>query len=204
MRTQWAKQPFVGAGLVDRVAEATTADGLGAVLEDERTQVLARVAHDVGLAAWFGGAWFGAAAMNAATREVDDHTQRIRLANAGWFRWAPVVALAMGSHLAGGFVLDRAAGTQPPGVLAGVRTGMTLAAVLATAETGRSGQQVVRGGDVPVATAVQPISDTPQAVANAQRRLRIVQWIVPSLTGALWVLDAVQSARRECRLLWRR
>jgi hypothetical protein len=54
-----------------------------------RTTMLA-VIHDVGLAAWFGGAWMGAIGLNGATIEVDDHTQRTRVANAGWFRWAPI------------------------------------------------------------------------------------------------------------------
>lgn len=168
-------------------------------------EVLGRAAHDLGLAAWFGGAWFGAAAMNAATREVDDHTQRIRLANAGWFRWAPVVAAAIGTNLAGTYVLDRRVPgrrVQAGRPLAGVRTAITVGALLATAETGRSGQQVVRGGDVPVATAVHPISDTPSDVAAAQRRLRVAQWVVPGLTGMLWLLDAVQSERGHCRLRW--
>ncbi|HSK95131.1 MAG TPA: hypothetical protein VK891_00815 [Euzebyales bacterium] len=153
-----------------------------------------RAAHDLGLAAWFGGAYMGAIALNGASREVDDHTQRTRVANAGWFRWAAVVPVAIGSHLLGATALTRRLGCQgEPTLLSDVRAAVTLAAMLATVESGRSGRQVVKHGDVPVATAVQPISETPEPVARAQRRLRVVQWLIPALTAALLVIDAAQQ-----------
>lgn len=156
--------------------------------------VVFRAAHDVGLAAWFGGSYMGAIALNGASREVDDHTQRARVANAGWFRWAAVVPVAVGAHLFGAAGLTRTGGC--PGqatALSRVRAAVTVAAMLATLESGRSGRQVVSQGDVPVATAVQPISDTPEPVARAQRRLRVVQWLIPMLTGSLLVIDALQQ-----------
>lgn len=153
-----------------------------------------RAAHDLGLAAWFGGAYMGAIALNGASREVDDHTQRARVANAGWFRWAAVVPVAVGAHLLGAAGLTRRQGC--PGrssPLSLVRGAVTVAAMLATLESGRSGRQVVQEGDVPVATAVQPISETPEPVARAQRRLRVVQWLIPTLTASLLVIDAAQQ-----------
>lgn len=165
------------------------------------------VVHDVGLAAWFGGAWMGAVGLNGATIEVDDHTQRTRVANAGWFRWAPIAGAALLAHVFSAYVLGRLA-PAPDGrkqKSAGVRrlrTAVTLAALISTAETGISGQRVVRGGDVPVATAVTPIAATPLDVATAQQRLRVAQWLVPSFTGAIWVLEAIQrqqGAREAAR-----
>jgi hypothetical protein len=153
-----------------------------------------RAAHDAGLAAWFGGSYMGAIALNGASREVDDHTQRARVANAGWFRWAAVVPVAVGAHLFGAAGLTRSQGC--PGqatVLSRLRAVATVAALLATLESGRSGRQVVQQGDVPVATAVQPIADTPEPVARAQRRLRVVQWLIPALTGSLLIFDALQQ-----------
>lgn len=153
-----------------------------------------RTAHDLGLAAWFGGSYMGAIALNGASREVDDHTQRTRVASAGWFRWAAVVPVAVSAHLFGAGGLTRAQGCPgQPSVLSGVRAAVTVAAMLATLESGRSGRQVVLHGDVPVATAVQPMSDTPEPVAKAQRRLRVVQWLIPGLTGTLLVIDALQQ-----------
>lgn len=153
-----------------------------------------RAAHDIGLAMWFGGSYMGAIALNGASREVDDHTQRARVANAGWFRWAAVVPVAVGAHLFGAGGLTRTLGC--PGqatALSRMRAVLMGAALLATLESGRSGRQVVQQGDVPVATAVQPIADTPEPVARAQRRLRVVQWLIPALTGSLVVVDALQQ-----------
>ena len=141
----------------------------------------------------------GAIGLNAATREVDEPTQRNRVANAAWFRWAPMTAIAIGAH-AGGLWIDARVGRHAPLVGTGdavaiARTVATGIALASTIESGRSGRQVVMGGDVPVATAVEPISDTPDDVAAAMRRLRIVQWAMPAATAAVWVCNAIQMTR---------
>jgi len=155
------------------------------------------VCHDIALAAWFGGAWMGAVGLNGATIEVDDHTQRTRVANAGWFRWAPIAGAALVTHVASAYALGRLAPVaarrqRGSARIRQLRTGITMAAILATADTGLSGQRVVRGGDVPVATAVVPIAATPPAVAAAQRRLRILQWLVPAFTATLFLCEVIQ------------
>lgn len=165
--------------------------------------VLARAAHDLGLAIWFGGYTMGAIALNGASREVEDPTQRARVVNAGWFRWAALVPLAVGGHLGGAAWLTRRStppATSGPAEVA--RAAATAVALLATLESGRAGRAVAKAGDVPVATAVQPIAATPPEVAAAQRRLRVVQWVIPAATAALLVIDAVQrEAGRGTRLL---
>ena len=169
---------------------------------DDAAATALRIAHDVSLATWFGGAWMGAVGLNGATIEVDDHTQRTRVANAGWFRWAPIVAVAVATHLGAAAVLGC---VRIPGVGARhggprrwtiVRTAVTTLAVLSTIETGVSGRRVVRGGDVPVASAVEPIDATPVEVAAAQRRLKRAQWMVPGFTAALWVINGLQDRHR--------
>jgi hypothetical protein len=157
--------------------------------------------HDIALAAWFGGAWMGAVGLNGATIEVDDHTQRTRVANAGWFRWAPIAGASLVTEVACSYALGRLAPARAKrrhgsALLRQVRTVITVAAIVATADTGLSGQRVVRGGDVPVATAVIPIAATPPTVAAAQRRLRVLQWLVPAFTGLLLVLDVAQRQTR--------
>lgn len=159
---------------------------------DRRTAV--GIAHDLSLAAWFGGACMGALGLNGATIEVDDHTQRTRVANAGWFRWAPVAGTALVTNLVTALALDRLPRSpRRADLLGGVRLGVTTGAVIATAATGVFGRQVVSAGDVPVATAVTPIEDTPDEIARAQRVLRTAQWFVPALTGALWIVNGLQQ-----------
>lgn len=166
-----------------------------------------RAAHDLGLAAWFGGAYMGAVALNGASREVEDPTQRGRVANAGWFRWAAIVPVAVGAHLVGGLGLTLRHGRASRGserTAVVLRAGLLGATLLATAESGRLGRKVARAGDVPVATAVQPIADTPADVASAQRRLRVLQWVIPSTTAAMLVIDAWQESHGGARLIPRR
>jgi hypothetical protein len=73
----------------------------------ERNTVI-RSLHDLGLAAWFGGSLAGAVAVNGAAADLPDPTTRLRVANAGWARWTPVNAIAIGAHLIGGTGLLRA------------------------------------------------------------------------------------------------
>ena len=67
----------------------------------ERNTVV-RSLHDLGLAVWLGGSLMGAVGLNGAVQEVSDRSERLRVANAGWARWAPVNAAAIGAHLVGG------------------------------------------------------------------------------------------------------
>lgn len=141
--------------------------------------------------------------MNGASREIDEETQRARVANAGWFRWAAVVPVAIGTHIVGaaGLTASRHCGGSPETALLRLRLAATVLALLATVESGRSGRQVVSAGDVPVATAVLPIAETPEEVVRAMRRLRVVQWLIPIATVSLVVLDAVQQQGSGTRLL---
>lgn len=158
-----------------------------------RTTAL-RILHDLSLAAWFGGTLMGAIGLNGATIEVDDHTQRTRVANAGWFRWGPVAGLSMVGHVTATGALGRF-GTRKmrPTALEKIRILVTLAAAVVTAGTGAVGLQIVSAGDVPVATAVTSIDATPDDVARAQRVLRVLQWVLPTFTGAIWVVNALQQ-----------
>ena len=78
---------------------------------------LSRSLHDVGLAAWFGGTLANAVALNAAAAEADGDQATGDVANAGWDRWTPVNAVAIGAHLLGSIGqlrgnADRVAGQQ--------------------------------------------------------------------------------------------
>src|SRR3712207_9070817 len=62
---------------------------------------LSRSLHDLGLSAWFGGTLANAVALNAAAGEAGSASDTGRVANAGWDRWTPVNAAAIGAHLVG-------------------------------------------------------------------------------------------------------
>lgn len=167
----------------------------------ERHTVL-RSMHDLGLAAWFGGSLMGAVGVNSAAARVDDSKQRLGVASAGWARWAPVNAAAIGAHVAG------AAGelvTESPRVIvqAGVgrmslvKTGLTIAALAVTGYSRMLGMRLQRAGGAPVEGTTEPGRETPSQVASSQRQLRVLQWAIPALTGALIVVTALAGEQQK-------
>lgn len=170
---------------------------------------LARSLNDLGLAAWFGGSLMGAVGLNGASREVSDPRERTRVANEGWGRWQPLNAAAVGAYLLGSTRLLRAnrgrlVAQRGVGTLSGLKTLLTVGALGATAYAGYMGRQVeaheaTDGGGVPASDATEPAPQTPPEAAEAQRRLRTLQWAVPALTGALLAVDAGLSEQQRPR-----
>ncbi len=163
---------------------------------------LAHALHDLGLAAWFGGSLMGAIGVNGAAADVDDPRQRARVANAGWARWTPFNAVAIGAHLVGGAQLLRAnkarVATQQ-GVLANTNLKMALTAG-ALAATGYSrvlGKKMQKAGDVPVAGGTNPTASTPPEVAKAQKQLNALQWAIPGLTGAILASSSLHEEQQR-------
>jgi len=170
------------------------------------TNTLARTLHDVGLAAWFGGTLMGAVGINGASEEVSDPKDRVRVANAGWGRWTPINLAAIAAHLLGGAQLvnanrHRLAGQSGVPTYTTVKTGATAAALAATAYSRVLGQKVMEAeadaarqsfdtGNLEAEGATTPAPSTPDDVAKAQRQLKLLQWIIPALTGLIVVLNA--------------
>ena len=163
---------------------------------------LAHALHDIGLAAWFGGSLMGAIGVNGAAADVDDPRQRARVANAGWGRWTPVNAAAIGAHLVGGAQLMRAnkgrVSTQK-GVLANTNTklALTAGALGATAYARVLGKKMQKAGDVPVGGGTDPVGTTPPEIAKAQKQLSALQWAIPGLTGAMLASSSLHEEQQR-------
>ncbi|GAA2008273.1 hypothetical protein JL107_15865 [Nakamurella flavida] len=161
-----------------------------------------RSMHDVGLAAWFGGSLMGAVGLNGGANSVDDATQRPVVASAGWARWAPVNAAAIGIHAIGGVGLilankGRIAEQKGAGSNTAVKAALTGVALAATAWSGLQGAKVGKAGAFPTEGSVVPSAATPADVASAQKQLRIAQWVIPAATGVLIVLGAQQGEQQK-------
>lgn len=131
-----------------------------------------RTLHDVGLAAWFGGALMGAIGLNGAANSVTDPNDRTSTASVGWARWAPVNAAAIGAHVIGGIgliVANRGRVVAQDGVAANtiVKGALTGAAVASTAFSGWKGAVLANAGRVAADGAVIPSAQTPADVAAA-------------------------------------
>jgi hypothetical protein len=163
---------------------------------------LVRSLHDLGLATWFGGTLAGAVAINGAAADVPDRTQRLHVANAGWARWSPVNLGAIAAHLIGGAGLlyankARVAGQTGVGASTVAKLALTGAALGATTWSGTLGAKLAKHDGVPVEGGTDPSSDTPSEVADAQKQLKVLQWVIPALTGGIVVLSALHGEQQR-------
>ena len=163
---------------------------------------VSRSLHDVGLSAWFGGTLANAVGLNKAAAEAHGNGGSGAVANEGWDRWTPVNAAAIGLHLAGSVGqlagnTERLKAQKGVGTMALVKTGLTAAALGATAYSRMLGQKVSQHHDVPVESGTEPSAQTPTHVAKAQRQLDVLQWVVPAITGALVVISSFAGEQQR-------
>lgn len=163
---------------------------------------VSRSLHDVGLAAWFGGTLANSVALNPASAEAATSESTGAVANAGWDRWTPVNAAAIGAHVVGSLGQlagnrGRLAGQRGVASMALAKTGLTAAALGVTGYSRLLGRTVSAHGPVPAESATDPAVGTPPEVARAQKRLDTLQWAVPALTGALVVLSAFAGEQQR-------
>lgn len=151
--------------------------------------------HDLGLAAWFGGTLANAVALNRAASAAQDDASVGAVANTGWDRWTPVNAGAIGVHLVGAVGLlkhdlGRISKQQGVGSMAVTKTALTVAALGVTAYSRALGRKVSEHHAVPAADGTTPSAATPPDVAAAQKKLALLQWAVPALTGGIVAIGA--------------
>ncbi|MDQ4133959.1 MAG: hypothetical protein M3179_12320 [Actinomycetota bacterium] len=166
------------------------------------TNKLARSLQELGLAAWFGGSLMGAIGVNGAAAQVQREEERALVASAGWSRWTPVNLVAIGAYLTGSTLVtvgnkSRIAGQKGVATTSVVKTSVIVAALGATAYSRALGQKVIKASPTPVSGGTEPTSGTPDEVADAQRKLRMLQWAVPALTGTLVVLASVMGEQQR-------
>jgi hypothetical protein len=161
-----------------------------------------RALHDVGLAAWFGGTLANAVSLNRAAAETDRYSEAGRVANAGWDAWTPVNAAAIGAHVVGsiGQLVGNAGRVMAQEGVAAMtitKTVLTVSALGVTAYARLLGRKVAARHDVPVASGTEPTEATPPEVVNAQQQLKALQWAVPALTAAFFVVTAYAGEQQR-------
>jgi hypothetical protein len=163
---------------------------------------LSRSLHDVGLAAWFGGTLANAVALNPASAEAGSDKATGAVANAGWDRWTPVNAAAIGAHLVGsaGQLIgnrQRVARQQGAAGMSAVKTLLTAAALGVTAYSRVLGKVVSQGGATPSRRATKASKRARGEIAAAQAKLDQLQWVIPALTGALVVVSSYAGEQQR-------
>lgn len=163
---------------------------------------IVRAMHDIGLAAWFGGSLAGAVAVNGAAADIPDRRMRLKVANAGWARWTPVNAAAIGMHLVGGTALlranrDRVADQRGVAAQTAAKLVLTGAALAVTGYSRALGKKLRAADGVLVEGGTTPAESTPPEIAHVQRQLDVCQWLIPTLTGGISLLTALAGEQQR-------
>jgi hypothetical protein len=159
----------------------------------------ARIAHNLGLAAWFGGTLFGQVALNPTVGSIRDPRERGRVVNEGWGRFNAVNAVAILAsvvswRLAG---LKADADLRAPGasrlknlLLGGAAVTSVISAVLGARTTSEAPPDAPAGG-TPMASGTEPAPETPQGAARALRLIGPAGASSISLLALVIALSAV-------------
>jgi len=139
----------------------------------KKTSNAAEIAHNLGLAAWFGGTLFGQVALNPTVSSISD--RRGRVLNESWGRFnaanAPALAAALLAWRLGGLKDD--AELRAP-ALARVKDLLLGGAAVSAVVSGILGARIAKqssGGATPVESGTEPAPETPEESANSQRMI---------------------------------
>ena len=81
--------------------------------------------------------------------------------------------------------------------MAAAKTVLTVAALGATAYSRALGKKVSQVTQMPAASGTEPETGTPPEVAKAQKQLKLLQWVIPGLTGALVVVTSYAGEQQR-------
>ncbi len=84
-----------------------------------------------------------------------------------------------------------------PLTLSVIKTALTAAALGITGYSRVLGRKVSQETSVPVFSGTEPSATTPPDVARAQTRLKLLQWAVPSITGAIVGVSAYAAEQQR-------
>ena len=138
----------------------------------------------------------GAVGLNESAARQASNDQAAAVASAGWARWTPLNLGAIASHLAGATMLlvgnrERVVAQRGVATASVVKAGLTAAALGTTAYARLLGKRVEANQNQPAEGGVTPTPATSSDVSRAQRRLALLQWAIPALTGGMLACDAV-------------
>jgi hypothetical protein len=161
-----------------------------------------RSMHDLGLATWFGGSLMGAVGLNGAAAEAKDPAERLRLSALGWARWTPVTIAAVGAHTIGSLGLiagnaKRLAEQDEARSNTAVKTVVTVAAAGVSLYSGILGAKIAKHANEGAHGVTEPSASTSDELASAQSQQKVLQWVIPALTGVLVVLGAQQGEQQR-------
>ena len=139
------------------------------------------VAHEIGLAANFGGQLFGKVALNANLDVLDDEADRGKLLNTAWNRYNIINAVSFATAAATWFpgrlgLSGEEIDEQTRGLVLAKDILFAVGGLvgLASIVQGRALAGQAPGGAVPIASGTTPSSQTPEQAANLLRSVNLL------------------------------
>ena len=160
--------------------------------------LLARSAHDLGAAAWFGGTLMGAVGLNGATGKAKDPKERTRLSALGWAKWTPVQIGAFAVHGLGGLALigankGRVSAQDGVGSNTVSKTIVTVLGMALSLYSGILGKKVGELAEQGAEGATESRPGASDELTKAQSQLKYTQWLLPVVSGIVIIMGAKQG-----------
>jgi hypothetical protein len=148
----------------------------------DTVQDVAQAAHDVGIAAWLGGAMYGKFAHNPSLRQIPDHALRGKVSNTAWNGYNAVNTLGLGTAAAT-YTAARFTELRDSNLSDRERTLATIMDVLMGASFvtgvvngvlgGALAKQAPEGA-VPLESGIKPAPETPRDAARIARSIGVM------------------------------
>lgn len=166
-------------------------------------------AHNLGLAAAFGGVLFGKASFNPELGKLDSASERGKILNNVWNRYNVVSAVSMGTAATTWFV--GRAGISGESLDDGGRglvltkDVLFLAAILgglASIIAGSRLTQTAPDGAVPIESGTEPSSETPEEAAKLLRLVNVLGNVNIVIIGAIITVSTILSMKAVQSTRW--
>ena len=174
-----------------------------------KLSTVAWIAHNLGLAASFGGLLFGKTALNARLDVLDSKPDRGKLLNAAWNRYNVVNALSLGTAALTWFVgragiSGRSIDEEARGFVLAKDVLFILSALtgLASILQGLSLSRQAPDGAVPIQTGTKPSSATPEEAARLLRSVNLLGNVNLAVIGAIGAITTILSMKAIKSTRW--
>ena len=161
------------------------------------------VAHELGLAASFGGVLFGKTALNPNLDTLDSKADRGKLLNKSWNRYNVVNALAVGTSIATWLagrstISGRYALSEETNNMVRAKDALLATSAVTGLASMLSGLSLTRqapDGAVPLDSGVSPAPEMSDEAANLLRRVNVLGNVNIAVLGATIAVSTILSMR---------
>lgn len=167
------------------------------------------VAHNLGLAACFGGQLFGKLALNPKLDALSSKTERGKMLNAAWNRYNVVNAVSLGTAAATWFVgragISGESIDEDARSLVLAKDALFVASILTGLASIISGLRLARQapeGATPIQTGTEPAPETPEEAAGLLRTVNVLGNVSLGLIASIIVVTTILSQKAGQSARW--